>query len=70
LRSEGYAEPITLIGEEPHIPYNRPPLSKGFVLGKQDAESIELRPVSFYQNHQLVCSAANASWNFTCGTAD
>jgi 3-phenylpropionate/trans-cinnamate dioxygenase ferredoxin reductase component len=58
LRSEGYAEPITLIGEEPHIPYNRPPLSKGFVLGKQDAESIELRPVNFYKNHQinLLCS--------------
>jgi 3-phenylpropionate/trans-cinnamate dioxygenase ferredoxin reductase subunit len=53
LRSEGYAEPITLIGEEPHIPYNRPPLSKGFVLGKQDAESIELRPVNFYKNHQI-----------------
>lgn len=53
LRSEGYAEPITLIGEEPHIPYNRPPLSKGFLLGKQDAESIELRPVSFYKNHQI-----------------
>jgi 3-phenylpropionate/trans-cinnamate dioxygenase ferredoxin reductase subunit len=53
LRSEGYGEPITLIGEEPHIPYNRPPLSKGFVLGKQDAESIELRPVTFYKNHQI-----------------
>ncbi len=53
LRSEGYTAPITLIGEEPHIPYNRPPLSKGFVLGKQDAESIELRPVTFYKNHQI-----------------
>lgn len=53
LRSEGYAEPITLIGEEPHIPYNRPPLSKGFVLGKQDAESIELRPATFYKSHQI-----------------
>ncbi len=53
LRSEGYADPITLIGEEPHIPYNRPPLSKGFVLGKQDAESIELRPVNFYKTHQI-----------------
>jgi 3-phenylpropionate/trans-cinnamate dioxygenase ferredoxin reductase component len=53
LRSEGYTDPITLIGEEPHIPYNRPPLSKGFVLGKQDAESIELRPVTFYKNHQI-----------------
>lgn len=53
LRSEGYAEPITLIGEEPHIPYNRPPLSKGFVLGTQDAEGIELRPVNFYKTHQI-----------------
>ena len=53
LRSEGYADPITLIGEEPHIPYNRPPLSKGFVLGTQDAESIELRPVNFYTTHQI-----------------
>lgn len=53
LRSEGYADPITLIGEEPHIPYNRPPLSKGFVLGTQDAESIELRPVNFYKTHQI-----------------
>jgi 3-phenylpropionate/trans-cinnamate dioxygenase ferredoxin reductase subunit len=53
LRSEGYADSITLIGEEPHIPYNRPPLSKGFVLGTQDAESIELRPVNFYKTHQI-----------------
>jgi 3-phenylpropionate/trans-cinnamate dioxygenase ferredoxin reductase subunit len=53
LRMEGYQDPITLIGEEPHIPYQRPPLSKGFVLGKQDAESIELRPASFYQDHQI-----------------
>jgi 3-phenylpropionate/trans-cinnamate dioxygenase ferredoxin reductase subunit len=53
LRSEGYADPITLIGEEPHIPYNRPPLSKGFVLGTQDAESIELRHVNFYKTHQI-----------------
>jgi len=53
LRAEGYLEPITLIGEEPHIPYQRPPLSKGFILGKQDAESIELRPAAFYQSHQI-----------------
>ena len=44
---------LHLIGEEPHIPYNRPPLSKGFVLGTQDAESIELRPVNFYKTHQI-----------------
>lgn len=53
LRAEGYAEPITLIGEEPHIPYQRPPLSKGFPLGAQDLESIELRPGTFYDDHRI-----------------
>jgi 3-phenylpropionate/trans-cinnamate dioxygenase ferredoxin reductase subunit len=53
LRAEGYEEPITLIGEEPHIPYQRPPLSKGFPLGQQDFESIELRPEKFYQDHRI-----------------
>jgi 3-phenylpropionate/trans-cinnamate dioxygenase ferredoxin reductase component len=53
LRAEGYQEPITLIGEETHIPYQRPPLSKGFPLGTQDLESIELRPRNFYQDHDI-----------------
>ena len=53
LRAEGYQESITLIGEEPHIPYQRPPLSKGFPLGTQDLESIELRPKNFYADHQI-----------------
>ena len=58
LRSEGYEEPITLIGEEPHIPYQRPPLSKGFPLGQQDFESIQLRPERFYQDHRIDLLAA------------
>lgn len=53
LRAEGYQEPITLIGEEPHIPYQRPPLSKGFQLGQQDFESIALRPENFYRDHDI-----------------
>jgi 3-phenylpropionate/trans-cinnamate dioxygenase ferredoxin reductase component len=53
LRAEGYSEPITLIGDEKHIPYQRPPLSKGFPLGAQDRESIELRPAKFYEDHQI-----------------
>ena len=28
LREQGYRRPVTLIGEEPHAPYERPPLSK------------------------------------------
>jgi 3-phenylpropionate/trans-cinnamate dioxygenase ferredoxin reductase subunit len=53
LRTEGYAEPITLIGEEPQIPYQRPPLSKSFALGQQDLESIQLRPQNFYQDRRI-----------------
>jgi 3-phenylpropionate/trans-cinnamate dioxygenase ferredoxin reductase subunit len=53
LRAEGYQEPITLIGDELHIPYQRPPLSKGFALDQQDIESIELRPQKFYQDHRI-----------------
>jgi 3-phenylpropionate/trans-cinnamate dioxygenase ferredoxin reductase component len=53
LRAEGYQEPITMIGEERHIPYQRPPLSKGFALGEQDFESIELRPQKFYEDHAI-----------------
>ncbi len=53
LRTEGYQETITLIGEEPHIPYQRPPLSKGFALGKQDVDAVELRPAAFYQDHRI-----------------
>jgi 3-phenylpropionate/trans-cinnamate dioxygenase ferredoxin reductase subunit len=34
LRAEGYAGPVTLLGAEPHAPYQRPPLSKGFLLGE------------------------------------
>lgn len=53
LREEGYAEPIALIGEEPQVPYQRPPLSKGFALGQLNFEDIELRPQEFYQTHRI-----------------
>lgn len=42
LRKEGYDGSITLIGDEPEKPYDRPPLSKGFLSGKDSAESISL----------------------------
>lgn len=53
LRAEGYQEPITLIGDEPHIPYQRPPLSKAFLMGKENVESIELRPRVFFRDHNI-----------------
>lgn len=53
LRAEGFAGPILLIGDEPHPPYQRPPLSKAFVTGKQDQARLLLRPESFYSSHQI-----------------
>ena len=53
LRMEGYAGPITLIGDEPNLPYQRPPLSKGFIAGKQEIEATALRPFAFYATHRI-----------------
>ncbi|MFE1753544.1 NAD(P)/FAD-dependent oxidoreductase [Streptomyces anandii] len=44
LRAAGHTGPITLIGDEPHMPYNRPPLSKEVLAGKASFESLAFRP--------------------------
>jgi 3-phenylpropionate/trans-cinnamate dioxygenase ferredoxin reductase component len=43
-RSAGYQGALTLIGAEPHLPYDRPPLSKQFLTGEWDADALALRP--------------------------
>jgi 3-phenylpropionate/trans-cinnamate dioxygenase ferredoxin reductase subunit len=48
LRQYGYDAPITLIGEEPLAPYQRPPLSKAWLKGEADADSLALKPTEFY----------------------
>ena len=53
LRAQGYEGTVTLVCEEPHAPYQRPPLSKQFLLGKQDAGSLPLRAVMFYEKHRI-----------------
>lgn len=53
LRDEGYAGPVTLIGEEPGVPYQRPPLSKGYLTGKTLAPQLELRPATFYTERNI-----------------
>src|SRR5687768_5138473 len=48
LRQHGHAGPITLVGEEPIPPYQRPPLSKAWLKGEADADSLALKPLEFY----------------------
>ncbi|MDF1726528.1 MAG: FAD-dependent oxidoreductase [Sulfitobacter sp.] len=48
LRSKGFDGQITLIGEEPVPPYQRPPLSKAYLLGDMALERLYLRPERYY----------------------
>jgi len=52
LRAEGFDGRIVLIGAEQQQPYDRPPLSKGYLLGEQDRDSVYLHPLNWYgDNH-------------------
>ncbi|CAD0184305.1 Ferredoxin--NAD(P)(+) reductase fdr [Ruegeria sp. THAF57] len=53
LRKDGFAGDITLIGAEPHLPYQRPPLSKAYLLGEMELERLFLRPESFYAENNI-----------------
>jgi len=53
LRAEGYDGPVTLIGDEDSLPYQRPPLSKGCLSGKTDLDAIDLRPAAFYETNRI-----------------
>ncbi|MEM7470310.1 MAG: FAD/NAD(P)-binding oxidoreductase [Pseudomonadota bacterium] len=63
LRNLGFEGAITLIGEEPVPPYQRPPLSKAYLLGEMEEERLYLRPEAFYADNaitlRLGASAAN-----------
>ncbi len=53
LRQLGWKTGITLVGEEPLPPYQRPPLSKAWLKGEADADSLALRPLAFYNDADI-----------------
>ncbi len=53
LRAEGFEGGITLVGAEPVPPYQRPPLSKAYLLGEIGEERLYLRPQSFYEAQKI-----------------
>ncbi len=53
LRQYGHAGAVTLVGEEPIPPYQRPPLSKAWLKGEADAESLALKPLEFYAGNRI-----------------
>jgi len=53
LRTQGYEGTVTLICEEPHAPYQRPPLSKDFLTGKQEVDRVFLRTLAYYEKQRI-----------------
>ena len=53
LREGGFADPITLVGDEAALPYQRPPLSKAYLAGKTEAEGLFLRQPGFFSDHAI-----------------
>lgn len=53
LRERGYTAPITIVGEEPYLPYQRPPLSKAYLAGKANAETLALRSDDFFEREKI-----------------
>ena len=53
LRQEGWKGEIVMIGDEPHLPYHRPPLSKTFLSGDKSIQNLLIRPAEFYAKQQI-----------------
>jgi 3-phenylpropionate/trans-cinnamate dioxygenase ferredoxin reductase subunit len=53
LRAEGFDGPVVMLGEETERPYERPPLSKDYLLGKADRDTIFVHPADWYDQHDV-----------------
>ena len=53
LRDAGYDGDVVLHAAEPHLPYERPPLSKGYLAGEKDADSLLVHPASWYAENDV-----------------
>lgn len=73
LRQKRYGGTIVLAGEEPYVPYQRPPLSKKFLSGEMELERLYFKPPSFYEDDsidlrlgsrvaELDCEGHTATW--------
>jgi len=53
LRDKGHDGELVLIGEEPHRPYERPPLSKGYLTGQSARDEVFVHPSDWYREHKV-----------------
>ncbi len=53
LRQEAFAGHIVLVGDEPYLPYQRPPLSKKYLAGEMPPERLYVKPATFYEDARI-----------------
>ena len=53
LREQGYEGPVVLLGSEEHPPYERPPLSKSYLLGEDPFDKALVHPLDWYAEHDV-----------------
>jgi len=53
LRAEGFDGPVVLVGEDPELPYERPPLSKGYLQGSAERASAYVHEAGWYREHDV-----------------
>jgi 3-phenylpropionate/trans-cinnamate dioxygenase ferredoxin reductase subunit len=53
LREQGYDGPVTLIGSEPQLPYERPELSKGYLAGTTERDTLFVHDADWYRDHDV-----------------
>jgi len=53
LREEGFRGPVVLIGDEPGVPFGRPPLSKGYLRSEEDLAGWYVRPARWYDDNDV-----------------
>ena len=53
LREEGFDGDVVLLGAETELPYERPPLSKGYLLGNEPLDTVYVHPLDWYSDHDI-----------------
>ena len=61
LRLEGFMGPVTIVADEAELPYQRPPLSKGFLAGKEDEDALLPLSAKWYQENNVTLLTGTAA---------
>src|SRR3546814_6764002 len=65
LRTQKFEGSIAIIGEEPELPYERPPLSKEYFAGEKEFERIQLRPAKYWDEREVTMLLGRSEENTT-----